>query len=105
MTAVDTSIALAPMRAEHANAVLAIYAAGIASGTATFESSAPTWDQFDATHLADHRFVALDGDDVVGWVAVSPVSGRCVYAGVVESSLYVAPHAQDVASGARSPSA
>lgn len=94
MTATVTGLTVAPMRAEHADAVLTIYAAGIATGTATFQSEAPSWEEFDAGHLTEHRLVALDGDDVLGWVAVSPVSGRCVYAGVVEHSVYVAPEAR-----------
>ncbi|WP_087509123.1 GNAT family N-acetyltransferase [Cellulomonas iranensis] len=82
------------MRDEHAPGVLDAYAAGIATGVATFQAQPPTWQEFDTGHLADHRYVALDGDDVLGWVAVSPVSGRCVYAGVVEHSVYVAPAAR-----------
>jgi phosphinothricin acetyltransferase len=80
------------MADDDAAAVLAIYAEGIASGTATFETSAGTWPAWDAGHLADHRLVAVDEDSdaVLGWVAVSAVSGRCVYAGVVEVSIYVA---------------
>lgn len=86
---------------DDASAVLAIYAEGIATGIATFETAAPSWQAWDAAHLADHRFVVTDGnatdgdvaagDDVMlGWVAASPVSGRCVYAGVIELSVYVA---------------
>jgi phosphinothricin acetyltransferase len=82
------------MRAAHADAVLDVYAAGIATGTATFQAEPPTWAEFDAGHLPGHRLVALDGDEVLGWVAASPVSGRCVYAGVVEHSLYVRPGAR-----------
>jgi phosphinothricin acetyltransferase len=79
----------------HADGVLAVYEAGIATGHATFQSSPPTWPEFDADHLPDHRLVALDDDgSVLGWVAASPVSGRCVYAGVVEVSVYVAPAAR-----------
>ncbi|MEO7234968.1 MAG: N-acetyltransferase family protein [Lapillicoccus sp.] len=72
-----------------------IYAAGIATGHATFEAQPPDWTAFDAAKLPDHRWVAL-GDDgsVLGWVAVTPVSDRCVYAGVVEHSVYVDPAAQ-----------
>jgi len=81
------------MRTEHAASVLDVYAAGIATGTATFQAEPPTWAEFDAGHLPGHRLVALDGDEVLGWVAASPVSGRCVYAGVVEHSLYVRPGA------------
>ena len=73
-------------------AVEAIYAAGIADGDATFETAPPTWSSWDASHLDGHRWVAVDDDgSVAGFVAVSPVSGRCVYAGVVEHSVYVAP--------------
>src|SRR5882724_10712520 len=78
----------------HAAAVLEIYQAGIEEGDATFETLAPAWDQFTAARLPGHRYVALSGGDVVGWVAASPVSDRCVYAGVVEHSVYVHPQAR-----------
>ncbi len=94
MTTTATGFTVAPMRGEHADAVLDIYNAGIATGTANFQAQPPSWDEFDDDHLAEHRFVALDGDTVLGWVAASPVSGRCVYAGVVEHSVYVAPEAR-----------
>jgi L-amino acid N-acyltransferase YncA len=85
---------LEPMRPEDWPAVRAIYAAGIATGNATFETAAPDWPAWDATHLADHRLVArLDGR-VVGWAALAPVSDRCAYAGVAEDSIYVALDAQ-----------
>lgn len=75
--------------------VARIYAAGIATGQATFEARPPDWAGFDAGRLADHRWVATDDTGVVlGWVAVSPVSERCVYAGVVEHSVYVDPAVQ-----------
>jgi len=75
-------------------AVEEIYAAGIATGNATFETSTPTWEHFTAGKLTDHRFVATDPDgSVLGWAAVSPVSDRCAYSGVVENSVYVAPGA------------
>ncbi|MET8544309.1 N-acetyltransferase family protein [Kitasatospora sp. NPDC004799] len=83
------------MTASHAEQVLAIFQAGIDGGNATFETSAPTWEHFDRTKLADHRFVALDGATrVLGWVAASAVSDRCAYTGVVEHSVYVHPDAQ-----------
>jgi L-amino acid N-acyltransferase YncA len=82
---------VAPMTAAQAEAVLAIYATGIATGNATFETAAPTWAAFDAARLPGHRFVALDGDQVIGWIACSPVSARPAYAGVVEHSVYVDP--------------
>jgi L-amino acid N-acyltransferase YncA len=81
-----------PMHHSDAGAVLRIYQAGIDSGNASFESTAPSWDAFDAGKLPDHRYVAVDNADaVVGWVTVSAVSSRCVYAGVVEHSVYVDP--------------
>lgn len=77
------------LRPEHWPEVARIYAAGIATGNATFETEVPSWDRWDGSHLAEHRFVALDDGRLVGWAAVSPVSDRCVYGGVVENSVYV----------------
>ena len=86
---------IVPMTAEHWPAVERIYAAGIATGHATFESAPPSWEAFDAGKLPDHRLVALDEDGaVVGWAAASAVSDRCAYAGVIEHSVYVDPAAQ-----------
>lgn len=86
---------IVPMSAEHADAVLAIYRAGIDEGNATFETAPPDWPAFDTAKLPDHRFVALDDDGtVIGWVAVVAVSDRCAYAGVVEHSVYVHPSAR-----------
>jgi phosphinothricin acetyltransferase len=68
-----------------------IYAAGIATGNATFETAPPAWEDWDASHRRDLRFVATDGYHVVGWVAASGVSDRCCYAGVIEHSVYVHP--------------
>ncbi|MCA0154644.1 N-acetyltransferase family protein [Tsukamurella sp. M9C] len=60
------------------------------TGNATFETAAPGWTDFDQRHLPEHRVVALaPGGQVAGWVAAAPVSGRCVYAGVIEHSVYV----------------
>jgi phosphinothricin acetyltransferase len=80
-----------PMQAADAATVLAIYQSGLDTGQASFESTAPDWATFDAGRLPDHRLVAVVGDALVGWVAVSPVSSRPVYAGVVEHSVYIAP--------------
>ena len=81
-------------RPEDWPAIRAIYAAGIRSGDATFETEAPPWEEWDAAHLPRPRLVARAGAAVVGWAALSPVSSRCVYAGVAEDSVYVAPAAQ-----------
>ena len=80
-----------PMLAADAPAVLAIYQAGLDTGQASFETVAPAWDAFDAARLPGHRHVAADAatGEVLGWAAVSAVSSRAVYAGVVEHSVYV----------------
>ncbi|MEW2492278.1 N-acetyltransferase family protein [Streptomyces nodosus] len=83
------------MGPEHADDVLRIYRLGIDEGNATFETAVPTWERFNATKLPDHRHVAVDQKGkVLGWVAAAPVSDRCVYAGVVEHSVYVHPDAR-----------
>lgn len=90
----DRTIDVRPMVAADADRVLAIYQAGVDSGNATFETDAPGWAGWDGGHLAEHRFVAVDeAGQVLGWVALSGVSGRCVYAGVAEVSVYVDPAA------------
>ena len=71
-------------------AVEEIYASGIATGEATFETATPSWEAFDAGRLRDHRLVAVDDGVVVGWAALAPTSSRECYAGVVEHSVYVA---------------
>ncbi len=74
--------------------VEAIYGEGIATRNATFETRTPSFDEFDVTHEQDHRLVAeLDGR-IVGWAAVSRVSARACYAGVVEHSVYVTEDAR-----------
>ncbi|MFD0575490.1 GNAT family N-acetyltransferase [Dactylosporangium darangshiense] len=89
------SVVIRPMTEADAEAVLAIYQAGMDSGDASFEHTAPDWAAFDAGRLPGHRFVAVDeAGTVLGWVAVSPVSARAVYAGVVEHSVYVDAAAQ-----------
>jgi L-amino acid N-acyltransferase YncA len=84
-----------PLRPEHWPDVERLYRTGIATGHATFEAEPPTWERFDAGKLAGQRLVAVDDVGLVlGWVAASGVSDRCVYAGVVEHSVYVDPAAQ-----------
>ena len=71
--------------------VLRIYQEGIATGSATFETNVPTWDEWNQVHLRDARLVAEDANGkVMGWAALSPGSTRQVYAGVAEISIYVA---------------
>lgn len=109
--------AVAPLAPEHAAGVLAAYADGIATRQATFETTVPTWADWDRARLPTHRFVAVEGRTepvekgaehpgavpgagVLGWVAVSPVSPRAAYAGVVEHSVYVAAAARGRGVGA-----
>lgn len=83
-----------PMRPADWEGVRRIYREGIATGHATFETEVPGRDAWDAEHMEACRLVAeLDGS-VVGWAALCPVSGRCVYAGVAEVSVYVAREAR-----------
>jgi phosphinothricin acetyltransferase len=74
--------------------VRAIYLEGIATGNATFEKSAPDWERWNAGHWQRCRLLARAAGEALGWVALSPVSGRCVYGGVAEVSVYVAGRAR-----------
>lgn len=89
-----TAVTIAPLLPGHWDDVARIYGEGIATGNATFETEVPAWEAWDATHIAGQRLVALDDEEVVGWTALSPVSGRCVYSGVGENSVYVAETAR-----------
>lgn len=91
MTLRTDGLEVVPMTPAHAYGVLTVYASGIATGNATFETEPPSWEEFDAARLPGHRFAALDGGEVAGWVACSRVSARNAYAGVVEHSVYVDP--------------
>ena len=86
-----------PMTAAHWPAVRTIYAEGLATGHATFATEVPTWEDWDASHLPTCRLVAVAEtapETVLGWAALTPISGRCVYAGVGEVSVYVADAAR-----------
>jgi L-amino acid N-acyltransferase YncA len=94
------SLTVRAMHAADADPVLAIYQAGLDDGDASFETVAPDWAAFDAAKLPAHRLVAVDeAGAVLGWVAVTPVSSRTVYAGVVEHSVYVDPAARGRGAG------
>lgn len=77
------------------DAVSRIYEEGIATGFATFETSIPTYDSWDAAHMNSCRLVATESDNILGWAALSPVSSRCVYGGIGEVSVYVGDHARE----------
>ena len=66
-----------------------IYRLGIDTGIATFEKEIPSWNTWDKAHLKSCRLIAENDNKIVGWAALSPVSGRCVYGGVAEVSVYV----------------
>jgi len=83
-------VTIAPLDARHWEAVRTVFQDGIEAGFATFEVSPPDWAGWDAAHRPDCRLVALDGETVIGWAALSPVSARAAYAGVAEVSIYVA---------------
>jgi L-amino acid N-acyltransferase YncA/SAM-dependent methyltransferase len=91
--AAPDGVLIRPMRGADARQVLAVYQAGLDTGQASFETAAPSWETFDAAKLPLHRHVAADAATgrVLGWAAASPVSGRRVYAGVIEHSVYVDP--------------
>ncbi|WP_147535236.1 GNAT family N-acetyltransferase [Bacillus marasmi] len=69
--------------------VSSIYLEGISTGNATFQTSAPSYEDWDNGHVKSCRLVAKTGDKIVGWAVLSPTSSRCVYAGVAEVSIYV----------------
>lgn len=93
-------IDIAPMTAADWPAVARIYGEGIDTGFATFETRVPTWEQFDAARLPAGRLVARRDGEIVGWVALSPVSSRAVYRGVAEIAVYVAAAARGSGVGA-----
>jgi L-amino acid N-acyltransferase YncA len=105
-----------PLRPADWPAVAAIYAQGIATGDATFETIVPSWEHWDSSHLPEHRLVACTdpaqpatrqpgpthaAGEVVAWAALAPVSDRCAYAGVAENSIYVAERARGLGVGRR----
>jgi phosphinothricin acetyltransferase len=77
------------MKPEDGPQVLAIFAEGIETGTATFLTSAPGYLEWDREHCASCRLAAKSGDVVLGWAALTPVSSRCVYAGIAEAGIYI----------------
>ena len=74
--------------------VAAIYKSGLDTGNATFETQVPTYESWDKSHLPFGRITAYEGNQMLGWAALSKVSDRCVYGGVAEVSIYIAPESQ-----------
>ena len=83
------AVKIKPMQQVHWEKVKIIYESGIATGIATFETTAPSWEKWNNGHLAFARLVAIKNNELVGWAALSQVSNRCVYGGVAEVSVYV----------------
>lgn len=92
VTAAAPPVVLRELVTEDWPAVRQIYLDGIRCGLASFETEAPSWDDWDARHTL--RLVATELDEIVGWAALAPVSSRRCYRGVAENSVYVARHAQ-----------
>ena len=84
-----SELTITPLRPGDWELVKEIYLEGIATGNATFETAAPSWEQWDAGHLRFARLVARLESKLIAWAALSPVSQRCVYSGVAEVSVYV----------------
>jgi phosphinothricin acetyltransferase len=87
---VSGNVRIRPLEPADWEAVRDIYAEGIATGNATFETEVPDWETWDRTHLERCRFVGESDTGLDGWSALSGVSDRCVYGGVAEVSVYVA---------------
>jgi L-amino acid N-acyltransferase YncA len=87
-------ISIEPMVEQDWPTVREIYVEGINTGNATFEKSPPEWASWDTGHLRVCRLVARSREGTLRWAALSPVSSRCVYAGVAEVSVYVARQAR-----------
>jgi phosphinothricin acetyltransferase len=94
VTAASAQVAIAALVPGDWDDVARIYAEGIATHLATFETEVPAWGAWDRAHLVEHRFVAREDGRAAGWAALAPVSSRCVYAGVAEVSVYVAAAAR-----------
>jgi len=92
-------VSIEPLEADHWPELARIYADGIATGDATFETDVPSWEDWDARYLAAHRFVALRDGAIAGFAAVSRVSERRAYRGVVENTVYVAESARGAGIG------
>jgi len=87
-------ITIEKMQAADWEQVKRIYEEGVQTGNATFQTSMPDWDEWNKSHLEHSRIVVKENENLLGWAALTPVSGRCVYAGVAEVSVYVSANAR-----------
>ena len=83
------SISILPLENLHWQPVKSIYEQGLTTGVATFETESPSWEEWDSSHVKIGRLIAIENNRVVGWIALSPVSSRCIYGGVAEISVYI----------------
>ena len=90
----EHALQIRPLAAGDWEFVRSIYLDGIATGQATFETEAPTWEKWSDAHLPAPRLTAISNSRIVAWAALSPVSARTVYKGVAEVSVYVARERQ-----------
>jgi phosphinothricin acetyltransferase len=97
---IATAVVVRDLRPGDWPEVSRIYAEGIETGDATFETEVPTWEAWDAAHLAEQRLVAERDGRVCGWIAAVPVSSRRCYTGVAELSVYVGEEARGQGVGA-----
>lgn len=79
-----------PITKDNFSEVIEIYKQGLATNIATFQNDSPQWEEWDKGHLDFCRISIYDNDKMVGWASLTPVSSRCVYAGVAEVSIYIA---------------
>src|SRR5690606_6432246 len=93
-TAIVVSMKIIEILEENYSEVARIYGEGLLTGTATFETSIPTWEKWDSGHLSFGRILAVEENNYLGWASLSPVSSRCVYGGVAEVSVYVSDSAK-----------
>lgn len=99
-TVIVASMNLIEISEENYPEVARIYGEGLQTGTATFETTIPSWEKWDAGHLPFGRIIAIEDNNYLGWAALSPVSSRCVYGGVAEVSVYVAETERGKGAGA-----
>ncbi len=92
-------VTIEKMKDDDWEAVRRIYLDGIQTGHATFEQNAPEWESWNKNHLKEPRLIAREDGKILGWAALTPVSGRCVYAGVAEVSVYVSAEARGMGVG------
>lgn len=77
------------MTGQDGSSILEIYKMGVDSRNATFDTTVPSWIDWDLKHLQHSRFVYVDKQKVLGWIALTPVSARQVYRGVAEVNVYI----------------